>query len=456
MRTLVFLCAAGGLLSAFGLGLWPDFSNATLPPNIAPLNFRVAGTGPAAVTLRDADGGELRPDMDATGVARWREGDWHAFLSRNAGRPVFFDVSCGSDRRIVTNRVATEMIDARLVYRLVPPGYTGFSLLRICRRDLTSFAEETLVRNVERSYHRCLNCHVPNRADPEEYVCSFRAVDAGTRIVSRRYGDRFQRLEGLPGWPGTVAYPAWHPSGDFIAFAVSETRQAFPADGRDFVEVVDLSSNVMLYSLSDGRKVAVEGGADALETCPEWSPDGRTLYTVRTADPLGGVAGAARMEKMRRVLGEVRYDLVARDFDVTNRVFSAPRTLYRASAERKSAAWPRASADGRWLVLTLADHGYFHVWHGDADLYLFDLRTGAVRALDEINSPAAESYHSFSHDGRWLVFSSRRDDGAYTRPYFARFDPDAGRFDPPFPLPLASPDDYFRRMESYNVPEFER
>ena len=51
------------------------------------------------------------------------------------------------------------------------------------------------------------------------------------------------------------------------------------------MEVVDLSSNVMLYSLSDGRKVVVEGGTDALETCPEWSPDGRTLYTVRTADP---------------------------------------------------------------------------------------------------------------------------------------------------------------------------
>lgn len=456
MRALAFLVAAGTLAEAFGIGLWPDFSNATLPPNVAPLNFRVTGKGSATVTLRDAAGGELRPTMDGTGVATWREGAWHDFLSRNAGREVFFDIACGTDRLVVANRIASGAIDAHLVYRLVPPGYTGFSALRICRRDLTSFAERTLVKNTERSYRRCINCHVTNGADPAEYVCSFRAVDAGTRIVSRRHGDRFVQLGGLPGRAGSVAYPAWHPSGDFIAFAVGETRQVFPSGGRDFVEVVDLASDVMLYSLADGAKVAVEGTDDALETCPAWSPDGRTLYTVRTADPMKGVTGEARMEVIRRSLNDLRYDLVARDFDVTNRTFSSPRTVYRASAAGKSAAWPRVSADGRWLVMTLADHGYFHVWHGDADLYLLDLKTGTVRALDEINSPAAESYHSFSHDGRWLVFSSRRDDGTYTRPYFARFDPAKGRFAPPFPLPLASPDDYFRRMESYNVPEFER
>jgi hypothetical protein len=53
-----------------------------------------------------------------------------------------------------------------------------------------------------------------------------------------------------------------------------------------------------------------------------------------------------------------------------------------------------------------------------------------------------------------MVFSSRRDDGAYTRPYFAKFDKSAGVFSKPFLLPLKHPSEHQRRMKSYNIPEF--
>ena len=53
-----------------------------------------------------------------------------------------------------------------------------------------------------------------------------------------------------------------------------------------------------------------------------------------------------------------------------------------------------------------------------------------------------------------MVFSSRRDDGAYTRPYIAAFDPATGTFGHPFLLPVEDPAEHDRRMFSYNVPEF--
>jgi tricorn protease-like protein len=95
----------------------------------------------------------------------------------------------------------------------------------------------------------------------------------------------------------------------------------------------------------------------------------------------------------------------------------------------------------------------FHIWHHDADLWLMDLENGEVRNIEEINSPDTESYHSWSSNGRWVVFSSRRDDGTYTRPFFAHIDKD-GHWAKPFELPQADPDYHRQFMKCYNIPEF--
>ncbi len=73
--------------------------------------------------------------------------------------------------------------------------------------------------------------------------------------------------------------------------------------------------------------------------------------------------------------------------------------------------------------------------------------------MEEINSSDTESYHSWSSNGKWVVFSSRRYDGNYTRPFIAHVD-DKGRASKPFELPCANPDYHRQLLKSYNVPEF--
>lgn len=70
-----------------------------------------------------------------------------------------------------------------------------------------------------------------------------------------------------------------------------------------------------------------------------------------------------------------------------------------------------------------------------------------------LNSPDTESYHSWSSNGRWVIFSSRRDDGTFTRPFIAHIDQD-GNATRPFELPMARPDAHRLSMKSYNIPEF--
>ena len=140
-------------------------------------------------------------------------------------------------------------------------------------------------------------------------------------------------------------------------------------------------------------------------------------------------------------------------FDIEQRSFGEPHLLIDAASIGRSALLPRISPDGKYLLFSMAEYGTFHIWHKNSDLYLLDLQAKTFRALDEVNSTETESYHSWSSNGRWIVFSSRRDDGSYTRPYIAYFDRE-GRAAKPFILPQKDPDFHIGFMKSYNIPEF--
>ena len=65
------------------------------------------------------------------------------------------------------------------------------------------------------------------------------------------------------------------------------------------------------------------------------------------------------------------------------------------------------------------------------------------------------SYHTWSSNGRWIVFSSRQDDGNFTRPYICYFDND-GKTHRPFLLPQQDPESNIFLLKSYNVPELSK
>jgi hypothetical protein len=104
-------------------------------------------------------------------------------------------------------------------------------------------------------------------------------------------------------------------------------------------------------------------------------------------------------------------------------------------------------------MFSMAPYGVFHIWHRESDLWLMDLKNNTVRNVTEINSPEVESYHSWSSNGKWVIFSTRREDGAYTRLYIAHMNGD-GTFSKPFALPQRDPDFNREFLYSYNIPEF--
>ena len=129
-------------------------------------------------------------------------------------------------------------------------------------------------------------------------------------------------------------------------------------------------------------------------------------------------------------------------------------TLFNAVKMGKSLTWPRPSYDGRYLLFTLQDYGYFSVWHNESDQWLLDLQTGEARPLTEANSNRADSYHNWNVNSHWVVFTSRRGDGLYTRLYLMSID-EQGRASKPFLLPQRNPWDYYDgSIYSFNTPDF--
>ena len=148
---------------------------------------------------------------------------------------------------------------------------------------------------------------------------------------------------------------------------------------------------------------------------------------------------------------QARYDLMRVAYDPATGRFGPRETVLSSQATGLSILLPRPSPDGRFLLFCMCRYGCFPVFQPSSDLYLLDLRTGKHRRL-EINSDRSESWHSWSSNGRGLVFSSKRAAGVFTRPYVSYVDA-AGKVSRPFVLPQQDPEFYDSCLNAYSVPE---
>jgi Tol biopolymer transport system component len=239
-------------------------------------------------------------------------------------------------------------------------------------------------------------------------------------------------------------YPYWHPQGKYIAYSVNTTHQMFHSAADERIEVVDWASDIIVYDIENNTILSTPLlKTENFETFPSFSPDGKTLYF-----------SCSTKQELPEDYKEIRYNLCKIDFNPENGSFGTKiDTLVWVDKDKKSISFARPSYDGKYIMYVLSDYGNFSIWHKEADLWLLNLQTGENRLLTEVNSPDTESYHSWSSNSRWFVFSSRRIDGLYTRPYIASID-ENGKISKPFLLPQKNPDYYTESLYSFNIPEF--
>lgn len=431
--------------------IFPDYAETVLPPNIAPANFIIEEKGKAFYVQVSSAKGQSIEIFSRSPIIEIPIKPWKNLLTQNRGQTLLITIFVNHEKdkwsryATVENRIAKEDIDTHLVYRLMKPLYQYWNKLGIYQRNLTGYDERPVVLNSTMGKN-CVNCHSFHNYNPDRMIFHMRAGAVGTSMILA-YDNKIHKVDTSTSFNHATSYRSWHPSGKVIAFAFNTVKQVFHARGKN-LDVYDRASDLLLYNVQTSTITTspMISTSERMETYPEWSPDGKYLYFC--SSPELDVYG-----NDDESLKKMKYDLMCIRYDIENNTWGQIEPVLKAGELGFSIAHPKPSPDGKYILFCMSEYTYFPLYMHDSDLYILDTQTKEYRKAENINSKRAEGYHCWSSNGRWIVFSSKRQDGICTHPYFSYFD-SQGKFSKPFLLPQKDPKYHQSRVVVYNIPEF--
>ena len=428
--------------------IYPDYSDVTIPVNIAPLNFLVRND--LAKDVRVYVEGELMADNSGNGVT-FDLDEWHRMLTRYCGKTVTVNVHVGQENEWLEYKpfkwtIVPDSIDPFLTYRLIEPDYEVFNNLQLQQRCVEDFSTTNFC-DYEHVGNRCMNCHTYSHHNANLSMMYVRGEGGGA--VLNRNGELSLLDIKTEDMPSSSVYFSFHPDGRHIVFSANKIIPAFHAAGSKRLEVFDTESDVYVADIVDHTIFSCSELCDSssLETFPTFSPDGRDIYFCTARNPF---IKSSTIPDAETAIKSLQYNLCRISFDADLSSFGTKvDTLQEAGT---SVCHPRVSPDGKQLLYTVQDYGTFPIWHRESDLRMLDLQSMKVDSLKIVNSNMSDTYHSWSSNSRWFVFASKRDDGLYGKPYFCYVD-HSGKAHKPFVLPQQSPYFYDNCLKSFNAPE---
>jgi tetratricopeptide (TPR) repeat protein len=209
---------------------------------------------------------------------------------------------------------------------------------------------------------------------------------------------------------------------------------------------------LVVYDREKKTYAALPGADDPqyVQSNAVWSPDEKSIVFARTK--------AYRAERLEQQNSALVNEKDVPEFTVDKKPFlydlyripfnggkgGTPEPLRGASGDGMSHYFPKYSPDGKWIIFCKAKS--YMLLQPDSDLYIIPAEGGAARRL-RYNTARMNSWHSWSSNSRWLVFSSKVN-GPYTQLFLTHIDAQ-GNDSPPVLLErFTSPD------RAANIPEF--
>ena len=420
---------------------------AVIPADLAPPLFKWPDTsdGPWRVEIRAQS--DLEPLRLTAKQNPWEpsEMDWEAIkkIAPNQALTLRIRAMRGKDMHrsfSTTFTVSSIPLASQIIYLDIPVPFAvaekDVAKLQWRLLDPSACASSCVV--LEKLPY-CANCHtfsdngqlfgldIDYRGDKGGFIL---AKIAPQIIVRQEHVISWNDLDRNAQSPSRGLFARISPNGEHVLATVKErpflVRINDPAYSQLFFP---LTGQIAAYSVANRTFHLLSGASepDIIQTNPAWSHDEQTVAFARgkAAQNLWDTLGNKKV--LDAPVGENIHSLNAKhrmQFDLWQIPFNEGRggmasAITGASGNGMSNYFPRYTPDGKWLVFCRAETGL--VSQPGSKLVLIPAKGGTAREM-RCNRRELNSWHSFSSNGRWMIFSSKEEDGLLTRAYLTHID----------------------------------
>ena len=338
----------------------------------------------------------------------------------------------------ITFRISADRADNVIIYRLVAPPFINRKTPNTYARDIRKRRHD-LFLSARKQY--CINCHTFSSKSGTTGKLGLQVRYLGKREMKHRLhfavfdldrGEGFKTI--LPYKVQMSTFMSWSPDETKLAFSANQSIAAANPIVFETQSIGQPTSDIAVYDLVKGTVKLLPGaaGPDTIEIYPSWTPDGKRIVFSSVAK--GGHPTLTQ------------FNVMVVPYNDGNG--GTPVPVRGAFANEKSNYYARFSPDGKWMSFVTSRYGSLIKASSDINIMPGNLKGRPIPLA--CNTPfAADSWHSWSSNSRWMVFASKRDDGIFARLYLTHID-ENGNASPAVRLPIENPE---MRM-SFNIPEF--
>lgn len=456
------------------INILTPFDGALFPPEIAPPTFLWEDGNPACDTWRiDIQFGDGQPMQFRSGSQQWTptSESWESIKLRSRQSEAVVTIAGASrvapdavlSRGSVSIGTSADEVGAPIFYREVvlpfreavkDPSRIRWRFGEISRSEQPPIVLENLLV--------CGNCHSFSADGAILGMDVDYANDRGSYAITPVSREMILDDEKIITWSdykredkettfGLLSQVS--PDGRYVVSTVKDRSVFVATDDLAFSQLFFPVKGILaIYDRKTREFHALPGADDPafVQSNATWSPDGKYLVFARSKahrlkhvrDDAPALLTAKQCQEFLKGGKSFLFDLYRIPFNGGKG--GTPEPLAGASHNGMSNYFPKVSPDGEWIVFCRAKS--FMLLQPDSELHIIPSGGGEARRL-ACNTARMNSWHSWSPNGRWLVFSSKAL-SLYTQLFLTHIDEQGESSVPVVLSRFTSPD------RAANIPEF--